>query len=316
MSPLQIPTGGQDGGDSARERKRDGMGPDHKRLSKWLTGRDSFAECLHPALLESCRVQKLALIDRVVCLEQDSAFFAWSTGFREEDTGQPVTALWGWEGGTDEKAALLKRSLDELEGHLMVELATGDSDAQLLADHGFVLERHRLSLNPQEHILDTPRQGRYSLRLATELDRVMLCTLAADYAQYTVPPGREELLQQYTASILGRFRAVDFGPDSAVDLFVAEENYQSVGYILVELMPDGTVYLEDIGVKRAHWGKYVAQFMVRAVENLLVQYGVELLWCEISAANRRSYLTAVRSLRFQPRVEIWLHRRHENLSSL
>ena len=144
----------------------------------------------------------------------------------------------------------------------------------------------------------------------------MLCTLAADYAEFTVPPGREELLQQYTTSILSRFRTIDFGPESPVDLFVAEENYQSVGYILVELMADGSMYLEDIGVKRSHWGKYVAQFLVRAVENLLVAHDIELMWSEISASNRRSFLTAVRSLRFEPRVEIWIHRRHEKLSSL
>ena len=136
----------------------------------------------------------------------------------------------------------------------------------------------------------------------------MLCTLAADYAVFTIPPGREELQTLYQTSILSRFRTIDFGPESAIDLFVAEENHRSVGYILVELMPDGSLYVEDLGVKRSHWGKYVAQFLIRATENLCVDQGIDLMWCEISAANRRSFLTASRSLKFQPRLNFWMYR--------
>ena len=283
------------------------MANHRKRLSDWLASQQSFAACLHPDLLETHREQKASLLDQVTYLEEGSSFVAWAGGFEEEDTKEPVSALWGWEG--DRKASLIERSLAEVEGHLMVELTSGDPDSRILQEQGFVLERHRLSLTPREHDLDTPRQGKYSLRLARELDRVMLCTLAADYAEFTVPPGREELLEQYAASIFAGYRTIDFGPESPIDLFVAEEKYQSVGYILIELKPDGTVYLEDLGVKRSHWGKYVAQFLVRAVENLLVAHGTELMWSEISAGNRRSFRTAVRSLRFQPRVEIWFRRR-------
>ena len=92
-------------------------------------------------------------------------------------------------------------------------------------------------------------------------------------------------------------------------MFVADEDYQSVGYALVELMEDGTLYLEDFGVRRSHWGKYVAQFMVHALENILVDQEIDLMWCEISAANRRSFITAWRSLKFQPRLECWIKRR-------
>ena len=190
----------------------------------------------------------------------------------------------------------------------MVRIPPGELCAEQLERLGFLLERYRLCLTPKVHDLETPQQSRYSLRLATEVDRVMLCTLAADYAQYTMPPGREELLTQYTTSILSRFRSIDLSSESPLDLFVAEENHRSVGYILVELMPDGSVYVEDMGVKRSHWGKYVAQFLIRAIENLLVQQGIDLLWCEISAANRRSFVTACRSLRFEPRLQFWMHR--------
>ena len=218
------------------------MANHRKLLSEWLAVQESFAQCLHPDLLETHREQKASQLEQVTCLQEGSSFVAWAGGFKEEDTQEPVAALWGWEG--ELKASLLERSLAEVDGHLMVELASGDPDSRILQDKGFVLERHRLSLTPREHDLETPRQGRYSLRLARELDRVMLCTLAADYAEFTVPPGREELLQQYTASILSRFRTIDFGEESPIDLFVAEENYQSVGYILVELMGDGSMYLE------------------------------------------------------------------------
>ena len=282
-------------------------------LSRWLSEQQSFDDCLHPRLIESSRAAKASILENVVCLTESGSFIAWSPGYREEDTGEAVTALWGWEG--EQKLPLLLRSIEQIQSHLMIEVEAQSRDSEILQRAGFTLERHRLALTPADHDPNTCRQGRYTLRLASELDRVMLCTLAADYARYTVPPGREELLGQYTVSILSRFRELDFGPESPIDLFIAEDEGRAVGYILVELMPDGTVYVEDVGVKQSHWGKYVAQFLVRAIQNLLVEHEVDLMWCEISAANRRSYLTAVRSLRFEPRVEIWI-RRAKNLSPL
>jgi len=276
-------------------------------LSEWLATQETFPQCLGPRLLESFREGKASAMEGLVRFEKGSSFLAWSTGFFEQDTQEPIAALWGWDG--ERKAEFLSRSLRELDCSLMVELAAGDPDGALLKECGFVLERYRLSLTPREHALDTPQQGRYSLRLATDLDRALLCTLAADYAEFTLPAGQSHRLSQYTTSILARYREVDYGPDSAVDLFVAEEDHLAAGYILVELMDDGTLYLEDIGVKRSHWGKYVAQFLIRAAENIMVAHGIDLLWCEISSANRRSFVTAVRSLRFEPRVEIWMRRR-------
>jgi hypothetical protein len=280
--------------------------PHHDMLRGWLGRQESFPQCFLPRMLAEYRELKVAQLDRVVCMADGPSFVAWETGYQEEDTAEPLAIMWGWDG--EAKTSLLERSIGEMNGNLMVQLPPNDPHSESLERLGFVLERYRLCLTPRQHDLETPQQGRYSLRLATELDRILLCTLAADYVVHTLPPGREELLAKYTTSILSRFRAIDFGPESSTDLFVAEENHRSVGYILVELMPDGSVCVEDVGVKRAHWGKYVAQFLIRATENLLVDEGLDLMWCEISAANRRSYITACRSLRFEPRLEFWMYR--------
>ena len=275
-------------------------------LESWLERQESFAQCLLPRLVEEHRQTKKEQLEQVVCLAEANSFVAWETGYQEQDTGEPLSILWGWDG--DGRAPLLERSIQEMRGNLMVQLPPKSPYSSTLEKLGFVLERYRLSLTPRLHDLETAQKGRYSLRLATELDRVMLCTLAADYVEHTLPPGRQERLAEYTTSILSRFRTIDFGPESPIDLFVAEEKHRSIGYILVELMADGSVYVEDVGVKRSHWGKYVAQFLIRAVENLLVDHGVDLLWCEISAANRRSFVTACRFLKFEPRLEFWMYR--------
>ena len=135
----------------------------------------------------------------------------------------------------------------------------------------------------------------------------MLASLAAAHVVHTLPPGRQDRVAEYTASVLQRFGDLQYGDGAALDLLIAEELplLNSVGYLLIEAGDDGRAFLYDMGVRQSHWGKYVAQFLVRATENLLVQLEVELLVTEISAANRRSFLTACRSLRFEPRRELW-----------
>jgi hypothetical protein len=139
------------------------------------------------------------------------------------------------------------------------------------------------------------------------LDRSLLVSLAANSVGFTLPPGGEDQLESYTANTIERYGALDYGDDSSYTLLVAENSRtrQGAGYVLLHEDDDGCVLLDDLAGKREYWGRYIGHFLVRSVENLLLEHGYPILYAEISAANRRSYLTAVRQLRFRPDFQYW-----------
>lgn len=281
---------------------------DRDFLQEWLHRQITFPRCFLPRQRETILAAKEASLeqDELVAVGSQEAFMVWERGLEEEDTGRPVAELWGAGGELHQWPSLLQQSAERLPDlTLLIEIEPQSDLRQTLSHNGFDLERHVITREPQKHDLSTAQQSRYRLRAGRELDRTLLCTLAADHMVHTLPPGREDDLALYTASILRRFRTLDFGPDSDYELLIAEEDRRAVGYILLHMTAEGA-YLLDTGVRRSHWGKYVAQFMTRATENLLVDHGVDLLYAEVSAANRRSFVTACRSLKFQHRLDMWL----------
>lgn len=233
------------------------------------------------------------------------SFLVWDTDLVEEDTGTCLAGLWA---AKDLDEELLDFSAARLQRPLVVEVPRARTQERAFWQaRGFALQRYRLARTPQTHDLETQRQGRFRLRLGSELDRITMCTLAAEHAEHTLPPGRADRVEEYRSAVLARLSDLDLGEESSFDLLVAEElsTYTVVGYLVLQLLEEQTALLFDLGVRRSHWGQYVAQFLVRATENLLVQHGIEFFVTEISAANRRSFLTAQRSLNFEIKTEIW-----------
>lgn len=283
-------------------------------LRHWLKEQRSFPECLRVERLQAtrrAREEQLLSPNKLKFLGDESAFVVWETDLLEQDTGRKVANLWAWQGTNRQLLGLFEGSIREFSGQaLMVERVAGaELFEELLQHSGFTKCRYRLSRTPQTHELDTLRQGQFRLRQGGEYDRAFLCNLATAHVRHTLPPEREEQSKTYSQSILKRFTELDYdGPDSAYDLLIAEEKVSrmSVGYILLELDEEKSAFILDLGVRESHWGRYVAQFMIRATENLLVEHGIDFLHTEISAANRRSFVTACRSLKFEPRVEQWM----------
>ncbi len=286
-------------------------------LLRWLEQQSFFPECLGPEDVDQAkqaRLEQLAGWESLALRGNEHSFVVWETGLVEQDTGRSVCSLWGYQGTPQEVEALLQGAAREFDDQtLMVEvpyhpLGSSDRDLQeVLTKTGFVKTRYRLLRRPQQHNLDTPRQGRYRLRQGTELDRSFLCRLATDHVVHTLPPDREKEIATYTQAIFERFMSLDLGPDSPFELLIADlaSNHTAVGYILLELQGE-RVHLVDLGVRQSQWGQYVAQFLVRATENLLLAHDITHLHTEISAANRRSFVTACRSLKFEPLVVQWL----------
>lgn len=281
-----------------------------KRLNDWLQRQNTFPECLSPRQIPSLRQHKAEQIESSqLCLVGNKEFVAWHTGLHFEDTGEPMARVWGWEAGPEALPKLLQTSKNELpHTHLVfVRTPKGPPAPELLTDQGFRLQRHLLTLNPTLHDLSESRYEEFQMREAVELDRSLLTSLAANSVGFTLPPGAGHELEKYTQSVMDRYGRLRFEHNSPYTLLIAEHRRtrQGLGYILLLEDEDGMVMLDDMAVKREYWGKYVGHFMVRSVENLLVENDYSLLYAEISEANKRSLLTAIRQVRFQRRLEYW-----------
>lgn len=281
------------------------------RFKVWTESQSSFVECLRQEDLESIRSERLALLNQPEQLSlfgTENGFIAWRLDQISYDNGDSLAVYLGHQGPEQELPALIRASSEDLTGRtLVVEVPVESiSTAEILYENGFTKQRYRLTRVPTEHNLDTPRQGQFELRLGGELDRLFLCSLAGDNAVYTMPPGYQDNLEQYTKSIMERLRVLDYSTESDYDLLIAQDKSsgKSVGYGLLRATSEDVVVLEDIGIRKSYWGRYVAQFIIRSIENLLIAHNFNFLVIEISAANRRSYLTARKSLGFKPKTEL------------
>lgn len=278
----------------------------------WLESETHFPECLLPDNVEEHRARKMERLEtgeKLRIFEQAGQFIVWETGL-SMDTGQSLAQVWGWRSEGDGLDALFKESLAELSCDMFLFNRSPDSvpEPALLESFGFGLYRRRFVLWPRERDLNTPRMTGLRLRAASELDRGAVCSIATNQVAYTLPADFSHELERVIQFTLDRYRRLELGDDSAFDLLLAEEKatLRPCGYILLSAGEPGTVYLDDLAVKKEYWGNYVGHFMVRSVENLLIENGLKLLYADISEANRRSHMTATRQLGFVPNLEYWL----------
>lgn len=281
-------------------------------LSDWVQTQTHFPECLLPSNLEEHRAVRLERAQNQENLRvfgDSSRFVAWETGLTLE-TGQPLAQLWGWRADGDSLTALLEESRSELASNILlwVREPDGEPHSSRLEGQGFELYRRRYILHPKVHDLSGPRTAKLRLRSATELDRAAICSIAVNQVSYTVPESFAKEVENIQRHTMERFNSMDISENSPFDIFLAEDrtSLRPLGYILLSAGESGTVYLDDLAVKRDSWGGYVGHFMVRSVENLLSELGLSLLFTDIAQANRRSHLTATRQLKFVPNLEYWI----------
>lgn len=283
-----------------------------EKIRAWIESEDRFPECLLSDNMKEYRAQKSRRLEtgnnlRVfVHLE---SFIVWETGLHM-DTGHSLAQVWAWTGAGESIGRLLQDSLSNITCDLLIfpRLTGGEPSDSLLRQFGFELYRRRFTLRPKLHDLSAPRWSRLRLRPATELDRSTVCSIASNQVPFTLPSSFSGEKKRVTQSTLERYQNLDLGEDSAYDLLIAEEEgtLNPCGFILLRAGEPGTIYLDDLAVKREQWGNYIGHFMVRSVENLLLENGLKLLYADIAEDNRRSHLTATRQLAFIPDLEYWL----------
>lgn len=283
-------------------------------LRGWLERQESFGECLTPEQTGSARSVKREQLEEteLLMVGEPERFVVWQTGLTLEGTGEPLSRVWGWQAPQSELPRLFSESSSRLKPGLLAidRRVDGEPSPKVLQGCGFELQRHRLVLFPRAHNLQEERYRDFTLRAAGDLDRPLLINLASETLAFTLPPGEDDRIDLYSESLLSKYQVLDYGSDSPYDLLLAEHRptRSAVGYILLFEDENGYICLDDLAVKREQWGKYVGHFMVRSVENLLVEHGYPVMYAEISQANRRSFLTAQRQLHFRPDLQYWLKR--------
>lgn len=282
-------------------------------LKDWVVQQESFEDCLLPDNANLHRQARLEFLaesaDSLALVTHQGGFVAWERGLLMEDTGASLCQLWAHSPG-DDPDGLWRRASDGLESDFLMATRSPDGSPPggLLKSLGYNLYRQRYVVAPREHELDVPRMAGYRLRLAGALDRPTICNIATDQVTYTIPPEFENDVEKIVRYTFDRFDSLDYGEDSATDIFLAEDRItlKAVGYILLHPGEPGTLYLDDMAVRREYWGKYVGHFMIRSVENLMVEHEFRVLYADISQANRRSHVAARRQIGFLPFLEYWL----------
>ncbi|MGE0490166.1 MAG: GNAT family N-acetyltransferase [Vulcanimicrobiota bacterium] len=275
-----------------------------------VAGQSAFRDAFRPGSLERVRqrrLQELTDLDLQVHSLEPAGYIAWDCSMIELETGREVASLWDlWVDPTRSFEAVANQlwQASELGGRQpMVEL-TDPRERAFWSSLGFHLRRHRLGKTPAVHDDSTQERAGVRLRRGQERDRTFVTTLAAANLHHTLPPGGQAQAALYLQASIARFAQLDF---EEFPLIVAQDRrtYVAVGYLILKPEEHGSAYLFDMGVRSTHWGKLVAQALVRGAETELVDSGFTFLHAEASAANRRSYWTARRTLAFQPLTEWW-----------
>lgn len=168
----------------------------------------------------------------------------------------------------------------------------------------FQLQMFQIGRPVERHSMETPRVKQFRVRRAKQRDSLLLQLLCTQNLEYTLVEGQQDELESLSGSMLEALGSLDFD-DPEILVLIADDikKRRSVGYIVVYLQQPA--FLFDMSVRREYWGRYVAQALVRGAENELAELGFSYLYADVSARNRRSYLTAVRSLGFKTLSQRW-----------
>ncbi|MCA9791116.1 MAG: GNAT family N-acetyltransferase [Candidatus Eremiobacteraeota bacterium] len=243
-----------------------------------------------------------------------AGYALWDLAGHERTTRRPIARLWDLQVAPDRNAlqvaaALLDASeVDLPQGLHRLALTTSEDEkwSPILASRGYEIETLRMAREVNHHQLEGPRLSGFRARPLRDGDRALLRVLAATNLSHTLPAGRHDELDRFQAATQQYFEEFDPMANDLIGLVAVEKSTRrSIGYILVNLEADGMAYLRDISVRPEYWGRYAAQFLVRAAENELVGRGYREIYADISADNPRSYRTAQRSLGFKRAGQLW-----------
>jgi ribosomal protein S18 acetylase RimI-like enzyme len=209
--------------------------------------------------------------------EQDGEILGWLMGSVEADMGRvwwygPFVAGDRWavvaDALYDHARSLLDDSVDEEEMAVDIEFSLASHWA---CGRGFVAEEGSLALT-LGHALDPPS---IPIRLTTADDLDTVGRLHDELFPGTHTPGHR---------LIG-------GADASHIRLVAERDHEVLGYVAVERQPDGTGYIDFIGVEPARRRQGIGAELIRAGVAELRAIG-----CESTHLTVRQHSEAARAL--------------------
>lgn len=275
--------------------------PGRELRPRFLQTLDTLNLCSDPELL--FRVVRHG--DRTV------GYIIWDLAGRARLSNEPLALVWQLAVEPDYPfspvaEALLEHSRLPPERPPAVTVPVEQKEVTaFLKTRGFLAANDIIGRPIETHNLETSLQKGFQMRRGRETDRTFLKLVAGNNLVHTLPPrGRQA---DYQKAVLEGIDELDFDDRETTAVFVLRDraSRRSAGFIIYDLEPDGVAYLRDVSVKRAYWGRYAAQHLVRAGENELGALGFTFVYADVSAANRRSFLTARRSLGFAHLARMW-----------
>ena len=240
------------------------------------------------------------------------AFLIAVHGQSDFATGQPETVVVEHGGELGQYPALLEPlvRLARQAGDEFVAMRVYEGEealAELLAARSWAAEFARVVRPLDETVRATPSLG---LRRARPEDRVFLARLHLECSPFYESSHRHGS-QWATVGALDNYLSLDLTPESDLWGWVAEEEGELRGYVLVrlgfqgELLAGPSAYLYDIAVDPAARGKSLASALHESAVAALVQHGVENLIGDISAHNQQALAIAIRRLGYAVEWQRW-----------
>jgi ribosomal protein S18 acetylase RimI-like enzyme len=155
-----------------------------------------------------------------------------------------------------------------------------------------------------------PARGSYEIRRVCEEDRVFLTRLTLESSSFYRSANRAGV-ENLAWSDMANYLSLDLSPDSDLAGWLAQDGAEKVGYVLlkrrfpVELLSDEAVYLYDIAIQPAHWGRGAGSQLHEHATNELLEMGVAVVVGDISCSNQRTFRIACDKLDYRLEWERW-----------
>lgn len=146
------------------------------------------------------------------------------------------------------------------------------------------------------------------VRLATLKDIPLVRALAVEMVVHGIPHTRHidpTLVQARTRESLAQLEMTLMDKDFRILVAENDETGEFLGYIMLDFRSresstgEAQVMIHDLAVRRAHWGRYVVNRLVKGAAALAAERGIPYLVGEVTKSNERTLGTAIKAFDFE-----------------
>ena len=246
---------------------------------------------------------------------QPQGYVSLCLGQKEGLTAEPQAQIYElWSGQAEEQKLLLEQAeqcaRETGSQFLVCQLPPGHRLEGPLSEAGFAVDIERI--DKEVTGLRQPG-GLLNLRLARPNDRLFILGLIRRTCANTKPAGREISAPRMLEIFFQSYQSLDFAGDPELITLIAETpaRARAIAYLVIRLGltedpdPATFAYIYDIAVHPDHWGKRAPHDLLFRAEQLLKERGIDRLVADISASNRRAFVTATRSIGYRLLSRRW-----------